>query len=81
MTFYEVYYGLKYANELLRAKMKKKIQLREKESNEIFKVKNLCICSAMIKKHTTTWRLTLSRLDKEPMALFRPLRKYHAWKF
>ena len=52
MTFYEVYYGLKYANELLWAKMKKKITLREKESNEIFKVKNLCICSAMIKKHT-----------------------------
>ena len=25
MTFYEVYYGLKYANELLWAKMKKKI--------------------------------------------------------
>ena len=24
MTFYEVYYGLKYANELLWAKMKKK---------------------------------------------------------
>ena len=28
------------------------MQLREKESNEIFKVKNLCIGSAMIKKHS-----------------------------
>ena len=30
--------------------MKKKMRLWEKESNEIFKVKNLCICSGMIKK-------------------------------
>ena len=32
--------------------MKKKMQLWEKESNEILKVKNLCIGSDMIKKHT-----------------------------
>ena len=33
-------------------KRKKKMQIWEKESKDIFKVKNPRICSAMIKKHT-----------------------------
>ena len=41
--------------------MKKKMRLWEKESNELFKVKNLCICSAMIKKHIPGWSLHQSK--------------------
>ena len=48
MTFYEVYYGQNKLMNYNGLKWKKKMQLREKESNEIFKVKNLCIYASAV---------------------------------